>query len=100
MEQTLGRVAHGGRLVYVGLVQSKIALDDPLFHRREITLFASRNSLNNFPRIIEMIENGRIDTRHWITHRMRLSEVPERLPLLRQEDSCLKAVIEIGGAQN
>ena len=100
MEQTFHRVAHGGRLVFVGLVQGKIALDDPTFHRREMTLFASRNSLGDFPRILRMIEDGRIDPAPWITHRMNLAEVPGRLPLLRQEKFCLKAVIEIGGPQN
>jgi 2-desacetyl-2-hydroxyethyl bacteriochlorophyllide A dehydrogenase len=100
MEQSLARVAHGGRLIFVGLVQAKVALDDQLFHRREVTLFASRNSVGNFPRIIEMIETGRIDTRPWITHRMTLAEVPERFPLLRREKFCVKAVVEIDGPRD
>ena len=96
MEASLTRVAHGGRLVFVGLVQAKVALDDPLFHRREITLFATRNSARNFPRVIELIEQGRIDTAPWITHRMKLAEVPERFPLLRRERFCVKAIVEVG----
>jgi 2-desacetyl-2-hydroxyethyl bacteriochlorophyllide A dehydrogenase len=99
MEQSLARVAHGGRLVFVGLVQAKVALDDPLFHRREVTLFATRNSVGNFPRIIQMVETGRIDTRPWITHRMKLAEVPERFPLLRRESFCVKAVVEMEGPE-
>jgi 2-desacetyl-2-hydroxyethyl bacteriochlorophyllide A dehydrogenase len=100
MEQSLARVAHGGRLVFVGLVQAKVTLDDQLFHRREVTLLASRNSVGNFPRIIEMIEAGLVDTRPWITHRMKLAEVPERFPLLRRESFCVKAMIEIDSPQN
>src|SRR3989454_2891129 len=41
-----------GRLGFVGLVQSPVSIDDPLFHRREMTLFATRNSAGDFPRII------------------------------------------------
>ena len=78
MEQSLSRVAFGGRLVFVGLVQSSVALDDVLFHRREVTLLASRNSLDDFPRIVRMIEQGQIDTAPWITHRLGLAEVPVR----------------------
>jgi threonine dehydrogenase-like Zn-dependent dehydrogenase len=52
MAESLRHVAHGGRLVFVGLVLGSVALDDPLFHRREVTLHASRNSCHDFPRII------------------------------------------------
>src|SRR5205823_358960 len=80
MGQSVARVEHGGRLVFVGLVQSPVSIDDPLFHRREMTLFATRNSAGDFPRIIQMIEQGRVDTAPWITHRCALSEVPSLFP--------------------
>jgi 2-desacetyl-2-hydroxyethyl bacteriochlorophyllide A dehydrogenase len=95
MEQSLARVAHGGRVVFVGLVQGDIRIDDVLFHLREITLFASRNSVNEFPRIISMIEQGRIDTTPWITHRMNLEEVPDRFAAIFREPGCIKTMIEI-----
>jgi 2-desacetyl-2-hydroxyethyl bacteriochlorophyllide A dehydrogenase len=65
----------GGRVVWVGIVPSAIPVDDPLFHHRELTLFASRNSAGHFPRIIRMIEDGAIDTSIWITHRVTLDDV-------------------------
>ena len=95
MEHSLARVTHGGRLVFVGLVQSSVAIDDPLFHRREITLLATRNSLNDFPRIIRMIERNLIDTRPWITHRLSLADVPKRFSELPREINCIKAMIEV-----
>ena len=98
MEQSLTRVAHGGRLVFVGLVQSNVAIDDPLFHRREITLLSSRNSVNEFPRIIKMIEQAQIDTSPWITHRLSLAEVPDRFPTLPRETNCIKAMVELPGS--
>lgn len=98
MAESMGRVAHGGRLVFVGLVQGAVALDDPLFHRRELTLFATRNSARDFPRIISMIEQGLVDTSPWITHRMTLAEVPARFPEVWGERNCFKAMIEVGEA--
>jgi 2-desacetyl-2-hydroxyethyl bacteriochlorophyllide A dehydrogenase len=95
MEQSVARVGHGGRLIFVGLVQSHVAIDDPLFHRREITLLASRNSVDDFPRIIRMIEQGKIDTAPWITHRLSLAEVPARFSSLPREPNCIKAMIEM-----
>jgi 2-desacetyl-2-hydroxyethyl bacteriochlorophyllide A dehydrogenase len=95
MRNSFERVAHGGRLVFVGLVQGDVAFDDPLFHRRELTLLASRNSCDEFPRIIGMIEAGTIDTRPWITHRLGLAEVPAAFAGLREKPDLIKAMIEV-----
>jgi 2-desacetyl-2-hydroxyethyl bacteriochlorophyllide A dehydrogenase len=96
MEASFERVAHGGRLVFVGLVQGRVGFDDPLFHRRELTLLASRNSCGDFPRIIRMIEGGQIDTTPWVTHRLALAEVPRAFAGLRDQPGLVKAVIEVG----
>ncbi|HTM48224.1 MAG TPA: zinc-binding alcohol dehydrogenase family protein [Bryobacteraceae bacterium] len=95
MEASFDYPAHGGRLVFVGLAQARISFDDPQFHRRELTVFASRNSCHDFPGIIRMIEEGKIDTAPWITIRMGLSEVPARFPLLRQQPNLVKAMIDV-----
>jgi len=95
MQESFQAVAHGGRLVFVGLVLGNIALDDPLFHRREMTLLASRNSCHEFPRIIRMIEEGRIDTKPWITHRLVLGDVPRDFAALGGTPGLVKAMIEV-----
>jgi len=95
MEASYEYPAHGGRLVFVGLVQGRISFDDPHFHRREMTVLSSRNSCNQFPRIIRMIEEGQIDTTPWITIRIGLVDVPSRFPQLRAEPNLLKAMIEV-----
>ncbi|MCL5998220.1 MAG: zinc-binding alcohol dehydrogenase family protein [Chloroflexi bacterium] len=89
-------VAHGGRLVYVGLVQSDITFNDPHFHRREITLFASRNSLpSNFTRIIALMESGQVSTTPWITHRASYAEMVECFPQwLAPEAGLIKGLVE------
>jgi 2-desacetyl-2-hydroxyethyl bacteriochlorophyllide A dehydrogenase len=95
MAASLQRVAHGGRLVFVGLVLGTVAIDDPLFHRREVTLLASRNSCHEFGRIIRLIHEGRIDTRPWITDRLTLAEVPRAFAGLRERPGLVKAMIEV-----
>jgi 2-desacetyl-2-hydroxyethyl bacteriochlorophyllide A dehydrogenase len=98
MEASFQYVAHGGRLVFVGLVQGSIAFDDPLFHRREMTVLASRNSCHDFPRILRMIEEGRIDTAPWVTHRLGLADVPAAFAGLRERPGLIKAMIEVADA--
>src|SRR5262249_60843088 len=95
MEASFDYPAYAGRLIFVGSAQARISFDDPQFHRRELTVFASRNSCNDFPGIIRMIEEGRIDTRPWITTRMGLADVPQQFPSLPQQANLVKAIIEV-----
>jgi len=81
--------------VYVGLTKEPITIDDALLHRREITIYASRNSCGQFPRIIRMIEEGKLDTTPWITDRMALTEVPRLLQELPGKPSLIKALVEL-----
>ncbi len=90
-------VANGGRLVFVGLVQDDITFNDPEFHRRETTLLATRNSrAEDFRRIIELMESGRVDTSPWITHRATYATFVEAFPgWLKPEAGVVKAMLEM-----
>ena len=73
--------AHGGRIVFVGIVLGNIEYDSPHFHGREITLLATRNALpKDFTRIIQLMEAGQIDTGPWITHRAVYDDFAEQFP--------------------
>jgi 2-desacetyl-2-hydroxyethyl bacteriochlorophyllide A dehydrogenase len=89
--------ASGGRLIFVGLFQGEITFNDPNFHRRELTILASRNARpDDFRRIISLIEAKRIDTSPWITHRAPLSDVVTEFPLwTKAETGVIKAMIEV-----
>lgn len=95
MEKSITRTAFGGCMVYVGLVNDSISFHDPLFHRRELTILASRNSAGAFPSIISLIEMGRLDTTPWITHRLNLAEVPDRFADISKQPGLLKAMIDV-----
>ena len=89
--------AHGGRLVFVGLFNGDVSFNDPNFHRRELTLLASRNSRpEDFRRIIALMESGKIDTTPWITHRAQLAAVPDEFAGWTDPAAgVLKAMIEV-----
>lgn len=97
MSTALDYCAFGGRLVYVGITTQEISFLHPLMHRRELTLLSSRNALpGDFTRIIEHIEQGRIDTRPWITHRAGLDEMILDFPRwLEPRTGVIKAMVEI-----
>ncbi len=86
----------GGRLVFVGLVQGQVAFDDPEFHRRELTLLATRNATPaSFRAIVTAIESGHIDTSPWITHRLELADVPARFAAVAAAPELFKALIAV-----
>ena len=67
-----------GRVVYVGITKEPVPIDDPLLHRRELTLLASRNAVAaDFPRILALIESEQINTTPWITHQCAFTDLPE-----------------------
>ena len=85
MSNAFEYVAHTGKLVFVGITTDEVHFAHPLMHRREMTLFASRNALPaDFGRIIGLIEEGRIDTRPWITHRTPFEEHDRRVPVVHE----------------
>ena len=97
MSNALRYVAPTGTLVYVGITTSEISFVHPNMHRPEATLKASRNALPaDFSRIINLIEEGTIDTDTWITHRTRFENVIGEFESFTDPSSgVIKAIIEL-----
>jgi threonine dehydrogenase-like Zn-dependent dehydrogenase len=89
--------ANGGRLVFVGLFQGDVTFNDPNFHRRELTVLSSRNARSaDFTRIISLVENARVDTVPWITHRAPFADAIAEFPRWTcPETGVIKAMIEV-----
>jgi alcohol dehydrogenase len=86
------------RLVYVGITQAELTFPHaPVLHRRELTIMGSRNALPpDFTRIIKLIEDGKIDTRPWITHQANFDELIAVFPSwLKPETGVIKALVTV-----
>jgi len=96
MMQAFNYVGQGGKLVFVGLFQGEVTFDDPEFHRRELSVLASRNATDeDFAHVIAKLEAGQIEVASWITHRVS----PERMvgefaDWLEPENGVVKAMLE------
>lgn len=76
MERAFHYAAHGGSLIYVGLVRDDITFHDPLFHARELTLHASRNATKeDFEFVMQAIEDGAVDVDAFVTHQTPFERV-------------------------
>lgn len=97
MLNTFELVSHGGRVVYVGLFQGEVTFNDPNFHRREISLHASRNSLPaDFRTIISLMEENKINTTPWLSHRTFFDRLPDTFQsFLHPDQDLIKAIVEM-----
>ena len=97
MEASFLHVAHGGTYVMVGLVKDTINFSDPEFHKREMTLHASRNATSqDFEHVMASIKSGKVPVDKLITHRTSLAEASTMLPVwAKEKNGLIKAMIEI-----
>ena len=97
MEQSFAYVAHGGTYVFVGLVKDNITFADADFHKREMTLMASRNATAiDFDHVIAAIKSKKVPVAKLLTHRTSLAEVAKDLPRWSSDKTGLiKALVEI-----
>jgi 2-desacetyl-2-hydroxyethyl bacteriochlorophyllide A dehydrogenase len=97
MEKSFSFTAHGGRYVMVGLVKDTISFVDPEFHKREMTLLASRNATHvDFETVMAAIKKGDIPIDRLITHRTDLDDVLVDLPRwTREKAGLIKAMVVV-----
>ncbi|MBM3839288.1 MAG: zinc-binding alcohol dehydrogenase family protein [Verrucomicrobia bacterium] len=97
MSNALNYCAFTGKLVFLGITSAELNFGQAVMHRRELTLLASRNALpRDFGRIIKLIEDGKIDTRPWITHRTSFDDFINNFPsYTKMETGVIKAVVEL-----
>jgi 2-desacetyl-2-hydroxyethyl bacteriochlorophyllide A dehydrogenase len=97
MTDAFGFVAHGGTLVYVGLVKTDITFHDPLFHSKELTLMGSRNATKaDFDHVYSAVQGGTLDISKYITHRSSFETMIESFEgWLKPESKVIKAMVEL-----
>lgn len=97
MAKALEYAAPAGRIVFIGLFQGEFSFHDPYFHKKELTLMASRNALPaDFRQIIQMVEMGKINTDIWITHRCAFEEMMDHFESwLQPEAKVIKAMVSL-----
>jgi 2-desacetyl-2-hydroxyethyl bacteriochlorophyllide A dehydrogenase len=96
MEASFAHVAHGGKLVLVGLVKAQVSFSDPELHRREMSVLASRNATReDFDKVMGAMISGEVDVSRLITHRTTLARVAKDLPhWSAHKGGLIKAMVE------
>jgi threonine dehydrogenase-like Zn-dependent dehydrogenase len=72
-------VAYTGRVVYMGWAKEPITYETKLFILKELDILGSRNSLNEFPQVIEMLQSGQFPVEATISATVPLAKAGEAL---------------------
>lgn len=97
MEHGFNFLAHGGRYVFLSVVRQNICFSDPEFHKREATLFASRNAQpDDFAEVVRQIEAGHVPTDALNTHNGHIEDGPDLfVSWAKPETGVIKAIFSI-----
>lgn len=95
MESCFELIAHGGRIVYVGIHLGELSFYNPNYHAREITLLSSRNATaEDFRRVLGNLAGGKSSSDYWMAGMTAPEAVPGEFPKwLDVEAGIIKPVI-------
>ena len=95
MESCFELVAHGGKVVFVGIHLGDLSFYNPNYHAREITLMSSRNATaQDFRRVLENLATGKSSSDYWLAGSTAPEDVPAEFPKwLDVEAGIIKPVI-------
>ncbi|WP_114090537.1 zinc-binding alcohol dehydrogenase family protein [Thalassospira profundimaris] len=97
MNAAIHDLAHGGTLVFVGVVKGELRIDDPEFHKRETTLMGSRNALRaDFDKVMSHMRAGDVPVDLLNTHEGSFDNGLEQLTSwLHDREEIVKAVLHV-----
>ena len=96
LDQAVKILKPGGSLIVVGIPECErwsVGVDDT--RRKETSILFVRRELDCVGPVLDMIKNGKIETRNMITHRFPFSKTKEAFDLVAAyEDGVMKAMID------
>lgn len=96
MNRCFDLAANGGRIVFAGLFQGDVTFNDPLFHRKELSILATRNATSQtFHDVMASIDSGAVDPETWIGARIPFEKVPDAFSSTVTTPGLVKAMIDL-----
>ncbi len=95
LQSALASVRRGGKLAIVGLPsQNEIPLNVPFIADNEIDIYGIFRYANTYPRGIEFLASGLVDTKHLVTDQYPLEKTQEAMERAFQyKNECLKVMV-------
>jgi L-iditol 2-dehydrogenase len=100
IRQCIKATRNKGKIIVYGVYPGTVdGVDFQDQHRREITIYGSSGAPDSFPTAIKFIRSRRVDVQSFISHRMRLDELPRFFVDAERRRNCLKAVVILHGEE-
>ncbi|MBN2215053.1 MAG: zinc-binding alcohol dehydrogenase family protein [Bacteroidales bacterium] len=95
--KSFSMLAHGGRIVMLGIQRDEICFSHPEFHKRETTLMSSRNALKTeFDYVVKCMRDKLLRVSSYITHKTKFTRLKDEFPrLLDPANGVIKAIVEM-----
>ncbi len=96
IKQALDWTRPGGRVAIVGQSNKPLDFSYGPMMRKELDVLASRNSVGEFPGILQAMVDGRLAPQEMITHRVAIDDVPAALAEMHERPSeYCKAIVMV-----
>jgi threonine dehydrogenase-like Zn-dependent dehydrogenase len=86
-------VAHTGRVVYIGWAKEHISFDTKHFVHKELDILGSRNSLSEFPAVIDVLQKGKFPVEATISATVQLEQAGETLERWSREPQAFTKIL-------
>ncbi|MFS8500305.1 MAG: zinc-binding alcohol dehydrogenase family protein [Caldicoprobacter sp.] len=88
-------VAFGGKIILIGNGKKEVTFNHSILVKKELNIYGSRNSLNAFEPLIELVSSGEVDIDNVVTDVFALDEVVDAFNLLTHNDGThLKVMVK------
>jgi D-arabinitol dehydrogenase (NADP+) len=97
LTRALGMVRDGGTMFVYGMADQAARLPVSPYDvfRRELTIKGSFAQCFSFDRAVRALRNGRVRPDGMITHRFPLASYPQAVETVRNDRTCVKAVVQL-----
>ncbi len=92
--QTVNLSKVGARIVVVGVHKAPVSFDLINVLIRELKITGSMAYPSEFPKVIEMLQSGKVDAKALISHRFALSAFDDALVIARDAEQAIKVLID------
>jgi threonine dehydrogenase-like Zn-dependent dehydrogenase len=89
----IAEVAHTGRVVYIGWAKEPISFDTKHFVHKELDILGSRNSLFEFPAVIDLLKKGTFPVEATISATVPVEEAGEKLAQWSREPQLFTKIL-------
>jgi threonine dehydrogenase-like Zn-dependent dehydrogenase len=90
-------VSSAGRVAIIGITQKDAPVPVPLLVRKELDIIASRNSREQFPRVVALVESGSIDPAPLLSHTFPFERIADAIAaVIERPNEVRKAVLLFG----